>query len=396
MALVVGRQRQSGSAIAQKRLRALLVVSNLEYGGAQRQVIELANSADARRLDVHVCSLSPFVPLADDLADRDRRLHVITKRFKFDASVVPRLARLLRRLGTNVVQSYLFDADIAVRLAGRLAGTPLVVQSERNADYHLKPRQLAAYRVTRWCVDLVIANSRAGAAFNERVLRQEPSLYRVVHNGVNTARFVPGDGEAVRRELGVHADDRVVGMFGSFKRQKNHTLFFAAAKRVLARDPGVRFLLVGDELYGGVHGSHEYKREVDRLVDELDVRDRCLFVGNRRDVSRLYRACDVTVVPSLFEGTPNVALESMACGVPVVATDVSDNALIVPGGRVGYVVPLGHEQELADCIWRLLSDGGLRRRMGRAAREWVVESFSSARLAAKTEAVYREALAGMS
>ena len=369
------------------------MISNLEYGGAQRQVIELANSADPKRLDVQVCSLSPFVPLADDLCDRERRLYVIPKRFKFDASVVSRLVGILRRLKVDIVQSYLFDADIAVRLAGRLAGTSLVVGTERNANYHLKTRQLAAYRVTRGFVDLVIANSRAGAAFNERVLGQEPSLYRVVHNGVNADRFAPRSGRAARAELGIDAHDRVVGMFGSFKRQKNHPLFFAAVKRVLARDSRVRFLLVGDELYGGVHGSRDYKAQVHQLVDDLGVRERCLFLGNRHDVSRLYCACDVTVVPSLFEGTPNVALESMACGVPVVATDVSDNALIIPEGRAGYVVPLDDEQELADCIWRVLCDPGLRQRMGRDAREWVVENFSSARLTTKTETVYRDALA---
>src|SRR5215471_17039059 len=93
-------------------IRLTLVVSNLEYGGAQRQIVELANHLDPAEFDVRICSLSPYVPLADDLRDRGR-LHVITKRFKFDATVVPRLAAFLRRTRTDVVQSYLFDADIA-------------------------------------------------------------------------------------------------------------------------------------------------------------------------------------------------------------------------------------------------------------------------------------------
>ena len=78
---------------------------------------------------------------------------------------------------------------------------------------------------------------------------------------------------------------------------------------------------------------------MDALVDELGIRDRCLFLGNRSDVADLYRACDVTLLPSLFEGTPNVVLESLASGVPVVATDVADNRLLLPEGEVGHVVP---------------------------------------------------------
>jgi len=165
----------------------MLVVSNLEYGGAQRQVVELANHLDPAQFDVRICSLSSYVPLADDLRRRDQ-LHVITKQFKFDATVVPRLARLLRRSRTDVVQSYLFDADIAAFLAGRLAGCALVVGSERNANYVMKKRQVMLYRWTRPCVDMLIANSHAGAEFNQRVVGYPSGRYRVSIAGGNGAR----------------------------------------------------------------------------------------------------------------------------------------------------------------------------------------------------------------
>lgn len=372
--------------------RAVLVISNLEYGGAQRQVVELANHVAPEAFDVHVCSLSEYVPLGRDIADAGRRLHVIRKRFKYDVSVVPRLARLLRGLRADVVHSFLFDADIAARLAGRLAGTPAIIGSERNTDYHLKRRQRITYRLTRGCVDRIIANSSAGRDFNRRLLGHAPQQYAVVHNGVNTDRFRPGDRGAVRRRLGLHPDEPVFGTFASFKAQKNHPLLLAAARRVFERVPAARLMLVGDELYRGMHGSDEYRRAMDRLVDELGIRDRCLFLGNRDDVADLYVACDLTVLPSLFEGTPNVVLESMACGVPVVVTDVSDNAYIVPDGRCGFVVPLGDDAALADRIGRLLEDRPACEAMGRAAREWVTREFSGRRLAERTAAVYEAVL----
>lgn len=369
-------------------VRVLVVISNLEYGGAQRQVIELANQLDPARFDAHVCSLSDYTPLANLLADADRRLHVVRKTFKFDVTVVLRLARLMERLGIDIVHSFLFDAEIASRLAGRLSGIPIIVGSERNTDYHLKRRQLAAYRLTRGCVDLVIANSNAGADFNSRTLGFDRNRYRVVHNGVDVTRFRPGDGKEARVRLGIEEDERVVGIFASIKRQKNHLLFFRAAREILDRFPRARFLVVGDMLYAGMHGSDEYKVEVEKLVDELLVRDRCLFLGNRDDVELLYRACDVTVLPSLFEGTPNVLLESMACGVPVVASDVSDNAYIVPDGRAGRIVPIGDPKFLADRVCELLVDEERRREMGRAAREWVSGEFSTRALATKVGDIY--------
>lgn len=371
----------------------LLVISNLEYGGAQRQVIELANHLDPTRYDVHVCVLTGYVPLASALRDRDRRLHVIRKRFKFDATVIPRLAMLCRRLGVDVVYGFLFDAEVAARVAGRLARVPVVIGSERNTDYTLKKRQLMVFAWTKGCVDRIVANSSAGAAFHRRVLGHDAGLYRVVHNGVDVTRFRPGDGAAVRREIGVGAGESVVGMFGSLKAQKNQPLLLAAAKIVLERVPTARFVFVGDELFGGMHGSDAYARGVHALVDALGLRARCLFLGNRDDVERVYPACDVTVLPSLFEGTPNVLLESMACGVPVVATDVSDNRYLVPEGEVGHVVPCGDEAALADRICGLLLDDARRAAMGRAARSWMEREFSPARLAEKTAAVFDEALA---
>jgi glycosyltransferase involved in cell wall biosynthesis len=352
----------------------------------------LANHIDPSRFDVHICSLSDYVPLADRIVDRERRLHIITKKWKYDVTVIPRLAKLLRRLKADIVHGYLFTAEIAARIAGRLAHTLLVFGSERNTDYHLKSRQLIAYRLTRGCMDLIVANSNAGAQFDCRLLGYRPSQCRVIHNGVDTQLFRPHDGRALRRELGIGDQEYVVGMFASFKKQKNHPLLFGAARRVLQRLPQTRLLFVGDELYGGMYGSDDYKLEMDRLVDKLGIRKRCMFLGNRHDVDRLYCVCDLTVLPSLFEGTPNVALESMACGIPVIATQVSDNSQIIPDGRVGYLIPLGDEVALCDRICQLLEDSPRRRQMGQQARAWVEAEFSIACLADKTALVYQDAL----
>jgi glycosyltransferase involved in cell wall biosynthesis len=217
------------------------------------------------------------VPLAAGLRDRDRRLHLIDKRLKYDVAIVVKLAGLMRRLGTQVAHGYLFDAEIATRLAARLAGVPVVIGSERNTDYVLKRVQLAAYRATRRACDLVIANSRAGAAFNRRLLGHDAERYRVVHNGVDTKRFRPRDAAEARRKLGIGADEGVIGMFASFKAQKNHPLLFAASRQVLQRCPRTRFVFVGEQLHGGLHGSSEYRRRMDGLIEEAGIRGQCLF-----------------------------------------------------------------------------------------------------------------------
>jgi glycosyltransferase involved in cell wall biosynthesis len=373
--------------------RVLLVISNLEYGGAQRQIVELANNMDPARYEMHICSLSDYTPLQQDLHGADKRLHIIKKRWKFDASVVPKLSKLAQKLNIDIIHSFLFDAEIASRLAGLLAKIPAVIGSERNSHYHLKNRQILAYRVTRRAVDIIIANSTAGATFNAKIQGLNMSYYRVVHNGVNTTRFYPrNDRNCIKQSLGISQDEQLVGMFASFKVQKNHPLAFAAMKQVFQHVPEARFVMIGEELYKGMHGSDKYRQDMDRLVDEMGIRSRCYFLGNRDDVEKLYCACDVTILPSLFEGTPNVLLESMACGVPVVATDVADNAKIVIEGKTGFLVSLNDDMRMAEKIISLLRNESLRKQLGMNARQWVHEEFSCKRLAEKIAAVYDEVL----
>lgn len=365
-----------------------IVVSNLEFGGAQQQIVELGNNLDRDRFELHVISLSTFVPLAEHLKIPADRLHVVAKRWKFDVTVVPRLAKLLKTIQADVVHGFLFDAEIAARLAGWIARTPAIVGSERNCDYSRSTLQLLAYRATKSLETICVANSHAGAAFNGQLLGYPESHYAVVHNGVNTTRFFPGDGAPVRRKHGIGDDRFVVGFFGSFKAQKNHAMFFRAARRLADRHGNLTFLLVGDQLHGGIQGSDRYKDEINELVNELDIRPRCVFAGNQEQVEDYYRACDITVLPSHHEGMPNVVLESLASGIPVVATNVSDNAMLVPDGSAGFLIQPGNSDELVERVAMLVGDGTLLQEMSRNARAWIEDNFSAERMAAKMGQVY--------
>ena len=375
-----------------RQICVVLVIDSLGYGGAERQVIELANNMDSDRFDVHVCTLLDYVPLGSKLRNSERRLHTIVKKNKFDLTVVPRLVRLLKSLNADIVHSYLFSPDIASRLAGRLAHTELIIGSERSANYLVGKRQKFAYRVTRACVDLVIANSRTGAQFNSKMFGHPACDYRVVHNGVDTERFRPQNRIAMQNELELPADKHIIGVFASLKPLKNHAMIFQAFKRVLDSFPDTQLLLVGGLSYGNMMGTAEHHTRMENLIDELGIGQQCTFLGKRDDVELIYPACDITVLTSLREGTSNALLESMACGIPVVATNVCDNSYVVKEGETGFLVALGDIEGMADRIQVLLGNEALRQEMGRKARKWVQEEFSIQQLIRRTETVYLEAL----
>jgi glycosyltransferase involved in cell wall biosynthesis len=136
----------------------------------------------------------------------------------------------------------------------------------------------------------------------------------------------------------------------------------------------------------------DYMAHLHRIVDDLQIRHRCIFVGHHDKPELLYPVCDISALPSHHEGTANVLLESMACGVPFVATNVSDNEYLSRQGDVGRLVPVDDEVGMAHHMKCLLGNPGLRHEMGQKARQWVVTAFSTMRYAEKVAAVYLEVL----
>jgi glycosyltransferase involved in cell wall biosynthesis len=380
----------------------MLLVGSLEHGGAQRQVVELARHLDPERFAPLVCSLSPAVPLAAGLPDRVE-LFVAPRRWRFDPFPVFQVARLLRRRRVLLVHAFLFDAEMAARLAAPLAGVRAVVGSERNSNYRRPGLQRWCLRATRGAVGAVIANSHAGKTFHVATVGTDPERVHVVPNGVDVERFRPGDRAAARRELGLPPDAVVVGMVASFKPQKNHFMLLETASRLRERMPGLVFACAGEALAGAAGGAlgagtgrhrgvDEYHRRVREAIAREGLGDTVRLLGAVAAVERLHAACDLTVLTSDHEGTPNVLLESLACGVPAVATDVGDNARVLGAGRYGALVAAGDAAAMASSVEALLRDPSRREAMGRAARAWVEQEFSTRALAERTGRIYDDLL----
>lgn len=377
-----------------RKTNVLLVISALTYGGAERQVVELANNLNREKYNVIVCSLSRENPMLSHL---NAELVVVEKKRKFDIGVVIRLRRLVAERGIDVVHTFLNDANIAGRFCGAFRELPVVISSERNSHYIEPFVRRFAERVTRSGMDLMLANSAAGKEYCVEFRGIDSSRVAVVHNGVDTRRFNMSELQRaeLRLELGLADDIPLVGMIGNFKAQKNHPIFLKMAASILANGLNVQFLLVGNSPDGALQDNSFYI-DVLKLVESLNISANIQILTARNDMERIYNACDLTVLPSSREGTPNVVLESMACGTPVIATDVADNAYVLRDGVDGRVVKLQDDdstaEALSEIIRHLLSDRDSLLAMRKSARERAVTEFSLSRLAEKTAGVYDELL----
>ncbi len=214
----------------------------------------------------------------------------------------------------------------------------------------------------------------------------------MVRNGVDSSRFAPGSGTAVRAGLGVGPDTLLIGMFASFKPVKNHAVLLKATSQLIQRGIDVQLLLAGDSVARGSASSILELGRLESLIAELKLDDRVITTGHRDDPETLYRACDVTVLPSLCEGTPNVVLESIACGVPAIVADV-------PGCReVASLCPTirtfqsGDVDHLVSVLTTVYTQRHRLVDLGRLGRDQVLLHYEESRMLDEMQTAYQEVL----
>jgi L-malate glycosyltransferase len=359
------------------RPSVFLMIQSLETGGSERQFATLAGALDQRCFRVLLGCNQRRGPFLEGLGE--------IPQFPLGGSLYGlqslrarlHLGRHLRRNSANVAHAFDFYSNLTMIPAARLAGVPVVIGSQRQlGDLLSRAQSRAQLEMFRLC-DRVVCNSHAAAARLSADGLPERKIV-VIGNGLppeafaRTSAALPRTGQILR-----------VGMIARMNAlYKNHRCFLRAAARVAQKKREVEFVLVGD---GGL------RPEFERQAVELRIRDRVHFLGDRRDIPAVLAALDVSVVPSDSESLSNVVLESMAAGVPVVATNVGGNVELLSGGR-GVLVPVNDEAGLADALERLLGDPGLRAELARKAREFAEANFEITRVRQSYEALYRELL----
>jgi glycosyltransferase involved in cell wall biosynthesis len=208
-----------------------------------------------------------------------------------------------------------------------------------------------------------------------------------VYNALNFERFKGRtlDRAAKRQSLGIPADALVVGSVGRLVPQKGYSHLIEAAVRVIAQEPRAYFLLIG---------TGRLADELARQAQAAGLGERFQFTGSRSDVEELYGIMDLFVSSSLWEGLPTVVLESMAAGVPVVATQVAGNMELVEHGKTGWLVPPGQSEPLAAGILQLLQQRAWAQQMAAQARAAAQSRFSITAVATQQTELYRQLIYG--
>jgi glycosyltransferase involved in cell wall biosynthesis len=370
--------------------KVLHVISGLKVGGAEMMLHRLIVSARGGTYEHVVVSLDPVGEMRTRFEEAGIELVV----FDFKHSPIAhffRLVSLIRRVKPDIVQSWLYHADLLGGLAARMAGNRHVIWGIRTTDIRVGGSSTTAIvlwlcaRFSRWIPQIIVSAAEASRQ-SHITAGYDAKKMVVVSNGYDFLwlKASADERESLREQCGIKQNDVVVGSLGRFHADKDQENFVRSAAVLAQQYPQLRFLMVGRDL------AWDNTQLVDWIVS-TGFKDRFVLLGERTDVPQCLVAMDIFCLHSRTEGFPNVLAEAMAMGLPCVTTDVGDAAMLL--ADAGVVVPKGNAVALALGVGKLLAlEQGALHKLGMQAKGRVEAEFSMKRAREQFEDIYRTML----
>ncbi len=385
--------------------KILHITNSLGVGGAERLLVDLASLLDKDRFVMSVCCTGRDGVTREALERAGAPVTVLNKRRRssvllpvFAADVATTFAALtgvIRRERPDLVHTHL-EANYIAPFCASAAGVKAIVASfhssvllARRGRWSLRnaARRAVMRRVARTASALMAGSDFAAKAAAD-LCGVDESKVTVIHNAVDVSRIIgerPHD--SIRTELGLPRTERLVVTLGTVKEPKNHRLLVRAMRHVLDRRDDVSAVIIGSgprELLGALGG----------LAGELGLREKIHFLGYREDAYGVVKECDLMALPSLWEGLPVAALEGMACGIPVLLSDIPPHRELVEDGVDGWLFSSDDEISFAGGILAALENDEVRGRVAAAGAAKVRARFDSKAMAGSCERLYESCIVG--
>lgn len=364
-----------------KKIKLLHLISRLDIGGAEKQLLSLVSHLDKGKYDICV----GYFEGKGELKEGFREVGIKTKKFKFiglwDISLWWRLYQDMKINGYDIVHTHGFKADLWGGFVAKLVGVPIIISSLHNQEWYLRNP------FTRWLerlfafyiFDRIIAVSESVKRFAYEVGGIPKEKIKKVYYGINLSDIKVDKNKDFKQELGIGKDAPLIGCIGRLVKQKGHKYLIRAAKRVIETFPQAKFLIVG---------KGKLDKKLKKLVKRQDLDSSVIFTGFREDIHSIIDRLDLLVHPSLWEGFGLVLLEAMAMGKPIVATNVGGIPEVVKNKETGILVSAKDSKVLAKVIIHLLKDRSLAARLGEMGKLTFKERFQADKMAEEIERIY--------
>ena len=372
-------------------LRICHVIHNTEFGGTEAMLHKIVSKLSSQH-EMQVISLMRCGEVGNQIRELGVPVHAIecVRDRKPRPERLAGFVKALRSFKPDVVQTWAYHADLCGGIAAKLATKAAVVWNIRHAtlDPHIDSKNVLRSarlcgRLSRWVPDRILLNALAAIEVHEEAGYDRDKM-RVIANGFDVDRFCPAPDqkESIRRELKLPTKSVVLGMCGRFHPHKGQSQFVKVARRLVKDWPSAHFLIAGN-------GCDENNVELTTWIENAGLAPQFRLLGPRGDIPRVLNAMDVYLLPSVTEGMPNAIGEAMACGLPVVSTDVGDAGRLL--NDCGEIVPADNIPAMTAAVHRLFEkDVAQRTEQGERSRARIRDEFSLDAIANQYDEVWRE------
>jgi glycosyltransferase involved in cell wall biosynthesis len=378
------------------KITILFAIGSLGLGGAEKQIALLIKHLDPSDFNCHLFALEPIGPLREYLSTSKLTVHgggYNSKRTWFlkILSLIRgqyRLLRLIRQIRPDVIHAYLPLTNFMGSFAGRVLDVPKIISSKRALGTHQDRNRgwrifdMASFRLSHW----VTVNSKAVAEDTIKRDNGNVAKIRLIYNGLNMEDFNNriGDKREICEKLKIDYRKKNILTVANLIPYKGHADLLKAAATIGQKFSNHIFLFVGED--------RGIQKSLEQQAREMKIYNNIIFLGQRKDIPDLMAASDISVLPSHEEGFSNVVLESMAAGLPVVATRVGGNSEAIIDGQTGWLVAPGKPLELADKILDLLQDPAKASQWGEAGKRRVEQNFPCQKMVDAHITLYAESV----
>lgn len=326
-------------------------------------------------------------PVADDLRALGIPVDLLPIPYLRDVTALPRLYRYLKNVRADLVHTQLEFADSLGNIAAKLLHLPSVstIHTMPSQEMKIKSKihqELEFFSLRNFC-DVVISVSDEARTFHLQVSKAVPDSVRTIYNGIDLKNFVNLDNQqeraALRKELGISPDAKLLITVAVLRELKGIQFMIRALPAILSSSPEVYYLVVG---------SGSYQDALEREVDQVGVKDRVIFAGQRGNIPQLLAASDLFILPTLTDALPTVLAEAMAARLPIVASSVGGVPEMVIDGQNGILVNPSDPQALSGACVSLLSNSEKRNMFGASGWQIVNNKFNSEGQVEQLKALY--------
>lgn len=380
-------ERGAGECVTQPSCSILHLCESGETGGAETVLLRLVLGLNEVDFTSHIVLMKRGW-LEGQFKTYGRAPEILESHRSYDISFMRRLIERIRRHHVDVIHSHLPDSNAYGCLAGALTRVPVI------ATCHGLIRTFGEPRRSDWAKLFLVRHLARSVVAVSGTMRDDllttgrfpAHKITVIYNGIDWSRYdQPFDRERLRQDLAIGAGDRLVGMVANLKPVKGYVYFVRAAARVLSEEPGVTFLILGQDEGG-------QQAQLVRLASELGIADRIRFLGFRDDVADILRSLDVFVLSSVSEGHPLSTIEAMGAGVPAIVSRIAGQEEIIQDRVTGHLVTPRNEAEFAERILEVLRDPGEAAALSERARLNARQKFGLDTMISRYVELYRTIL----